>query len=139
MPTEHSAGAVIFKKEKKEIKYLLLHYKYKSEYWGFPKGNIENDETEEQTAQREIREETNLEVDLIPDFKEKVSWFYKKEDQTIYKETVFFLAQAKSDGQVKISDEHLGYAWHTYQNAYKKLKFKNSQEILKKAHQFLTQ
>ena len=57
MLNETSAGAVIFRRDN-EIKYLILHYKFKGDYWDFPRGNIEKGETEEQTAVREIKEET---------------------------------------------------------------------------------
>ena len=54
MPLEKSAGAIIFRKNKK-IKYLLLHYPSASktqakDYWDFPKGHIEKGETIEQTV-----------------------------------------------------------------------------------------
>ena len=39
--------------------------------------------------------------------------------------------------KVEISFEHIGYAWLDYQYAMEKLTFKNSKDILKKAHDFL--
>lgn len=138
MAQEKSAGAVVFIKDKEGLKFLLLHHKYKTEFWDFPKGNMERGEKEEETAKREIKEETGLEVEFISGFKEKVGWFYKRENKTIYKEVVYFLAEAKTE-EVKISEEHLGYAWLNYENAFKKIQFKNSQEILKKAQIFLNQ
>jgi len=137
MAQERSAGAVIFRKEDGEIKYLLLHYKYKTEYWDFPKGNVEEGEDEKETAQREAKEETGLEIDFVSGFEEKVSWFYKRGGETIFKETVYFLAEAK-EGEAKVSEEHLGYGWFSYEKAFGKIKFKNSKEVLKKAHLFLS-
>ena len=52
MPKEKSCGAIVFKKEKQGIKYLLLHYE--AGHWDFPKGNQEKNKKEEQTAAREI-------------------------------------------------------------------------------------
>jgi len=46
------------------------------------------------------------------------------------------LAETKTK-DVKVSFEHLGYEWLTYQEALKKLTFKNAKEILKKANDYL--
>ena len=69
---EKSCGAVLYKLEDKEIYYLLLFF-YKG-HIGFCKGHQEDGETDEQTALREIKEETGYEVDLDKDFKEMVSY-----------------------------------------------------------------
>jgi tRNA nucleotidyltransferase (CCA-adding enzyme) len=42
---------------------ILLVYGYKSKKWGFPKGHMEYGETEEETAQRELYEETGIYLD----------------------------------------------------------------------------
>ena len=68
MPAEHSAGAIVFRNEKSENFYLLLEYR--PDYWGFSKGNIEKGEAVEETARREIREETGLtDIQFIEGFK----------------------------------------------------------------------
>ena len=56
MERERSAGAIIFREEKRKIYYLLLHYE--SGHWDFPKGHVEKEEKEKETVKREIREET---------------------------------------------------------------------------------
>jgi bis(5'-nucleosidyl)-tetraphosphatase len=135
MPKEISAGAVVFKKNK-EIKYLLLHYE--SGHWDFPRGAIERGEEEKETATRETREETAIaDLKFIPGFREKISWFYRKEGKTIYKEAIFYLAETKTE-EVKISFEHIGYTWLPYEEALKQVTFKNSKNVLEKAHAFLT-
>lgn len=136
MPTEKSCGAVVFRKGKGKVKYLLLHYE--AGHWDFPKGNQEKNEKEEQTAIREVKEETGIEDSELADgFKETLKYFYKKDEETVYKEVVFFLAQANSE-EVKLSFEHIGYAWMSYDNAYKRLTFNTSKELLSKAHQFIS-
>ena len=136
MPKENSCGAIVFKKQKDgSAKYLLLHYE--AGHWDFPKGNQEKKETEEQTAAREIKEETGIEdFELLDDFREVIKYFYKKGEETVYKEVVFFLAQSATE-EVKLSFEHIGYAWASYEHAMKKLTFNNSKELLKKVNGFL--
>jgi bis(5'-nucleosidyl)-tetraphosphatase len=134
MPKEISVGAVVFRRNG-EIKYLLL--KYKHEHFDFPRGKMESGESEEQAAIREIKEESGIEdLELVPGFKEKTFWFYKKEGKTFYKEATFFLARTKTE-QVRLSEEHLEYRWLGYDEAQKTMNFKNGKAILEKANKFL--
>jgi len=134
MPKEISAGAVVFRQDK-EVKYLLLNYE--AGHWDFPKGHIEEGEEEKETVKREVEEETGIKkITFIDGFKEKIKYFYRREEQTIYKEVVFYLVETK-ESKIKISFEHIGYEWLAYEDALKRLTFKNAKEILKKAHSFL--
>ena len=136
MVRERSAGAVIFRKEGKDILYLLLHYHFKTDYWDFPKGNIESDETEEETVKREIEEETGInDVKFIDGFKEKVSYFYRRDGNTVFKEVIFYLVETK-EKDVKISEEHTGYEWVDFETAKPRLK-ENSRNVLMRAKEFL--
>jgi bis(5'-nucleosidyl)-tetraphosphatase len=133
---ERSAGAVVFVRDS-ELKFLLLHYHNQTLYWGLPRGNIESGEDEEQTALREIVEETGLaNVTLIPGFREKVHWYYMLKGKKIFKEVVFFIAETAST-DVTISKEHVGYCWVGYDKARKTVTFANAREILEKAYKFL--
>ena len=136
MPKEKSCGAIVFKKQKDgSVKYLLLHYG--AGHWDFPKGNQEKNEKEEQAAAREIKEEAGIEdIEIVGNFREELKYFYKKGEETIYKEVAFFLAQSATE-DVRLSSEHIGYAWLSYEHAFKKLTFNNSKELLRKASQFL--
>ena len=136
MGKEKSCGAVLCKKQKDgSIKYLLLHYE--AGHWDFPKGNQEQKESEEQTVAREIKEETGIEdIEFVKCFREVVKYFYRKDEEVIYKEVAFYIIQSKTE-KVELSFEHMGYAWLSYENAYKKLTFNNSKEVLKKVNDFL--
>ena len=85
---EKSCGAIVYTVENGVIKYLLVEEN--SGFHSFPKGHLENEETEEQTAIREIKEETDLEVELITDF--KVCERYNPAEKPGYtKQVVFWL------------------------------------------------
>jgi 8-oxo-dGTP pyrophosphatase MutT (NUDIX family) len=133
MEHERSAGAIIFR-ENEEIKYLFLVYE--KGYLDFPRGNVEEGESEEEAARREVLEETGLSIELIPGFKAETSWFYKKNGKLVKKTVVYFLAKANRK-EIKLSWEHKGYEWLTFEEAMKRLKFENTKEILKKANNFL--
>ena len=131
---EKSAGAIIFRKEDKIKKFLLLHYS--EGHWDFPKGHVEKNETELETAKREIEEETGLkELTFLPKFRETISYYYKRDGKLYRKEVVFFLAEA-SESAIKISKEHIGSEWLEFNKAMEKLTFKNAKELLKKANDF---
>ncbi|MCD6284013.1 NUDIX domain-containing protein [bacterium] len=135
MPIEKSAGAVLFVRENKKIKYLLL--KHSLGHWDFPKGNIEKGEKIEDTVKREIKEETGISrIVFISDFKHWIKYFYRLKGKTVFKIVTFLLAEAKTK-KVKLSFEHVGYKWLDFNKAMKLLKFRNSKEILKMANEFL--
>lgn len=142
MPLEKSAGAIIFRKERGGILYLLLHYqgishRAKRNYWDFPKGHLENNETPKEAAKREVEEETGLkEIEFVEDFKETIKYFFKWEGKNFVKFVTFFLAKAKTKN-VKISSEHIGYDWLPFKEALQRLSFENTKKILRKANIFL--
>jgi 8-oxo-dGTP pyrophosphatase MutT (NUDIX family) len=135
MLREKSCGAVIFTKEDDGIKYLLLNYS--AGHWDFVKGNVEPNESEKQTVVRELQEETSITgAQFMNGFREAIVYFYRRQGLTIHKEVVFFLMEAFTN-KVELSFEHVGYVWLDYQHALEKLTFKNSKDVLLKAHDFL--
>jgi len=142
MPVERSAGAIIFRKEKGKIYYLLLNYaaigKIEKTYWGFSKGHIKKGEKAIKTIKREVAEETGIkDLKFIEGFKEIEKYFFKHKNKTIFKVVFYLLAETKTK-EVKISWEHIGYKWLPYEEALEQLTFKNAKEILKKANGFLS-
>ena len=134
MPQEKSCGAVIFRKDS-EIKYLLLHYE--AGHWDFVKGNVEPNESEVDTAIRETREETGIvDVRFVDGFRERVSYYYRRGKNLIFKEVIFYLAQTR-ESTVKLSYEHVGYEWLTYEKAMERLTFANPRKVLQKANDLL--
>ncbi len=131
---EKSAGFIIFRKAPEGNKYLLLHYE--AGHWDFPKGHIEQDESEKETAIRELKEETGItKFHLYPDFREKLSFFYKRDNKLIHKEVIYFLAET-SEEKVRLT-EHIEYKWLPFEQALQQTTFKNSQQILKKAKEHI--
>lgn len=133
MQHEKSGGAVIFH-EGKETEFLLLNYP--SGHWDFAKGHVEKGEKEEEAAVREAKEETGLEIEIMPGFREAIKYFYKKDGELVSKEVVFFLAKAKKK-EVKLSFEHKGCRWLAIKEALGLATYRNSQNVLKKADEFL--
>ncbi|MGC8555806.1 MAG: bis(5'-nucleosyl)-tetraphosphatase, partial [Conexivisphaera sp.] len=134
MLEERSAGAVVFRRFGHVRKYLLL--KYPSGYWEFPKGNVEPGESPLETARREVKEETGLDVRFVEGFERRITYYYRRNGQLVRKEVVFFLAEAP-EGEVVVSWEHQGYTWATYEEAIREIEFSNSRKVLEDAEEFL--
>ncbi|MCS7145184.1 MAG: NUDIX domain-containing protein [Nitrososphaerota archaeon] len=134
MKLRRSAGAVIFNNSIGENYYLVLLYG--GGHWDFPKGGIEEGESEVETALREIKEETNLrDVRIVEGFKRVISYTYKS-DETVYKTVIFFLGHT-NEFQVILSKEHKAYAWLKYKDALSQLTFRTAKQVLMDADVFL--
>ena len=71
MIREKSCGALVYRKKQDRLELLLIRHK-NGGHWSFPKGHVETGETEPQTALREIKEETGLDVGLCEGFRQSV-------------------------------------------------------------------
>lgn len=142
MPVEHSAGAIIFRKEEGKTYYLLLHYpsgsKAPKNYWDLPKGHIEKGETIKDTVKREVMEETGLtHIQFIDGFEEEIKYYFRLKGKNVFKTVIFLLAETKTK-DVKISFEHEGFKWLPYTEALNQVTYKNARDILKKANEFIS-
>ena len=132
---EKSCGIVVFRKENGIRKYLLLHYP--SGHWDFPKGHVEEGENEHETARRELEEETGIsDLKFLDDFREPISYVYKKNRKPSNKQVVFFLGETGTK-DIKISFEHKGSLWLPYAEALSKVTFENARKVLTLAEKFM--
>jgi 8-oxo-dGTP pyrophosphatase MutT (NUDIX family) len=137
MSKEFSAGAVVFRCfDKGNVKYLLIQSKnWKN--WAFPKGHLDDDETPEEAALREIEEETGLIVELLPNFSSGYEYEFDYEGKHIEKKVVFFLAEAK-DENIRLSEkEHQNYSWLTYDEALHAITHEEDKKVFMEANEFL--
>ena len=128
-----SSGAIVYKVEGNEIKYLLIMLIRGN--WGFPKGHFEGEETEKETAVREIFEETGLNVKFHDDFRETIQYFPAP---FIFKTVIYFLAEAVTDNVKIQTDEVAEYRWATHDEAAKLITYRLQKKILKKANDMLS-
>ncbi len=130
---ERSCGAVVFRIIGGEKRFLLIKNK-RSNHWGFPKGHVEKGETEEDTAKREVLEETGLHIRLFPDFKNRSEYtIHNKVEKTVF----IFLATT-DDTQTVIQPEEIeDYIWLNYESAQKTLNYQNDKVILEQAQEYI--
>ena len=138
MNYEYSCGAVVFTRIGGVPHYLLVRAKdQRKGCHGFPKGHMEPGETEEQTALREILEETGLRVQLLEGFR-AVTEYALPSPQDTRKRVVFFLAEYKNQ-PVRIQESELaGFALAPFDEALALTEYADSRQILTDAHAFLT-
>ena len=130
---ERSCGAVVFRKINEDYRYLLIRNR-RSSNWSFPKGHVEAGESQEDTAMREVLEETGLHINIIPGFISKSQYSIQNKIQ----KTVQLYVATTNDTQTRIQAEEIeDYIWLTYENALRSLKFENDKTILTDPREFL--
>ena len=133
MRYEKSCGAVVYAMMGGKPHFLVEHMRLG--HMSLPKGHVEGDETEEQTASREIREETNLEVSIDTAFRHEISY---SPYEGIMKTVVFFIAEAVTFDLVNQESEVSSLEWMNYDSAYDAMTFDTDKEVLGHAKQYLS-
>ena len=130
MKTEKCAGAVVFSRLGEETCFAMV--RESDGHWSFPKGHVEAGETEGETALREIREETGLDVRLVGGFREEESHPLAREGRPdIIKTVVYFLAEAQMDKLTACDPNEISRtAWLTLEEAAESLSSARRREIL---------
>lgn len=133
MNYEKSCGAIVYRKYHGNTEILLVR-SIKSGHWSFPKGHVEEGETEEETARREIKEETGLDVLLDTGFRETVTFSPKRNTK---KTVVYFVGMATSRELMPQQEEISELKWHEIGQAAGVLTYENDKTIVNKAKAFI--
>lgn len=139
---ETSVGAFIYKIENDEILFLLIYSKRNSE-WGFPKGHVETNETELETAKREIKEETGItDIEFVEGFRCTDTYKIKgrlenTKDRIIDKNVIYYLARTKQNFKCSVDDEIESGKWLNLDKSIECLKYENQKKLLQSAYTFL--
>ena len=134
---EKSCGIVLFNSDE----FLLIQHPTKSNgdegHWDFPKGHVEGNETELETAKRELIEETGIvNFRLFDGFRYRIEYNFQKGNEMVPKEVIFFLAESNTK-EVELSFEHQNFVWLNEDLAHNKLTYTNAKEVLAAVKIFL--
>ena len=130
---EKSCGAVIFTERDGRRLYLVERMR-KGTHTSLCKGHVEGEETERQTAAREIREETGLEVEFVRGFRKTTEY---SPCEGHWKTVVFFLARASTMDVTPQEEEVREIRWLPLRDAASALTFASDRSILRRADEFL--
>jgi 8-oxo-dGTP pyrophosphatase MutT (NUDIX family) len=134
MKKEKSCGAVVYKYQNNQLLFLLIKSK-KGHHFSFPKGHVENDETEVETALREIKEETNLDVLVDTGYRNVITY---SPMENVLKDVIYFVATPISDAKVIVQEAEVSSAkWLYYSQALKQVTHDNEKQVLIKAYEYL--
>lgn len=120
---EKSCGCIIIKNGK------VLLIQQTEGHWGFPKGHMELGETEIETAKREVKEETNIDVEINKDKRYVLEY---TTDKGIFKEVVLFIAKKINGDERYQASEIKTMEWLTYKDAIDRITYDNTRELLKR-------
>ncbi len=133
MLDEKSCGALVYRKYHGNTEILLIKH-INSGHWSFPKGHVEEGETEIETAIREIKEETGIDVIIDQSFREIVTYSPRRDT---HKEVVYFIAKAKNTDYTPQEDEIADIKWVEISRAGSVLAYENDKSIVNKAKNFI--
>ena len=127
-----SCGGVVIYRGK--ILVLFKNYRNRYEGWVLPKGTVEAGETHEQTALREVQEETGVHARIIQ-YIDKSSYMFNVPEDTVEKDVHWYLMASDSYYSKPQREEYFtDSGYYKYHEAYHLLKFPNEKMILEKAY-----
>ena len=133
-----SAGGVVYRREHGQLEVILCG-RNKPVMWALPKGTPNSGETLEQTALREVREETGLEVAIIAPLGNINYWFSRDEDGVKYNKTVYFYLMSTWGGSIMDHDPEFDtVCWFRIDKAIPSLTYQDETRIMEKASTMLS-
>lgn len=127
---EPTAGGIVFRRNKQgEIEILLIQDA--KDRWTIPKGHIEEGETAQVTAKREIGEEAGLEnVDMLG-WLGKIHFRYRRLDKLVLMTTQIYLVRAKGDTNAIKKEEWMnGIKWFKFADALDAIEYEDIGKLM---------
>ncbi|WP_256686878.1 bis(5'-nucleosyl)-tetraphosphatase [Halococcus qingdaonensis] len=130
-----SAGAILFRDTRGRREYLLL--KSRPGDWEFPKGGVEGEEELQQTAIREVTEESGIsDFRLIDGFRREYNYVFQAGGETIHKTVHLFIAES-AEASAELSHEHRDHQWRDYEQALNTITQDGPRDIFREAHDYI--
>ena len=113
MENEKSCGALVYCIQDSALQLLLIKHK-QGGHWSFPKGHVEENETEIQTAIREVKEETGVSIQILDGFRQQVNYSPRF---GVRKDVVYFLGFTEDKTTQRQESEISELSWVSLNNA----------------------
>ena len=127
---EPTAGGVIFRRnQKNEVEILLIQDS--KDRWTIPKGHIEEGETAQETAKREIGEEAGLHDVEIIGWLGKINFRYRRIDKLVLMTTQVFLVKAFGNTDaIQKEDWMNGIRWFSFSDALDEIEYEDIGKLI---------
>ena len=127
---EYTAGGVVVRRVGERIEILMIQDRLGR--WTIPKGHVEEGETLEQCAVREVAEETGLTEFNLGEKLDKLHFFYRKEGKLIFMTTYVFLMEAIGNTDAVIPEDSEGIVdakWFDEDKALKLIEYRDTERL----------
>lgn len=127
---EPTAGGIVFRRTKnREVEILLIQDA--KDRWTIPKGHIEEGESAQQTAKREIAEEAGLTDTEVLSWLGKIHFRYRRVDKLVLMTTQIYLVRAKGDTNAIQKEEWMnGIKWFTFHDALDAIEYEDIGKLM---------
>lgn len=127
---EPTAGGIVFRRGKEGAIEILLIQDAKNR-WTIPKGHIEEGETAQQTARREIGEEAGLSNVEMLGWLGKIHFRYRRVDRLVLMTTQIYLVRAKGDTNAIQKEEWMnGIKWFPFHEALDMIEYEDIGKLM---------
>ena len=127
-----SSGGLVYRKNNDNIEVVICG-RITPRLWGLPKGTPDPGETREQTALREVQEETGLEVEIKGFIDSIEYWFNGSREGVRCHKTVHFYLMTSTGGDLSLHDHEFDVArWFSVEEALDSLTYENEVRIVQK-------
>jgi len=134
-----SAGGVVYQRKGGQLETVLCG-RSRPVRWSLAKGTPDPGETMEQTALREVREETGLEVQIVEPLRSIDYWFADRESDVRYHKTVHFYLMTPTGGNTDQHDPEFDVVqWFTSEEALESMAYANEVAVLRNALELISQ
>ena len=135
---EKSCGAVVFRDEMtaggESQRYVLMIKQSPQSKFSFPKGHVESGESETDTAEREVLEETAVELKITESFRKTVSYSPRP---GVKKQVVYFVAQTAEKYIRPQEGEIVEVRWVEVERAAQLLGHANDRRVFSMALEYI--
>lgn len=133
---EVSAGGIVVRRNGATPVFLVIRDSYSN--WGFPKGHLEDGESAQDAALREVAEETGLGNLTLHGPVDTIDWYFRFRGRLIHKVCHFFLIETDLEATNPQREEGItACRWEPFEQANELVSYENARAVLRRAFEIV--